>query len=318
MVRTACVVLGGVFSVLATVAPVSAGVILENHSSVYAGALQADAVTFESNGPADTGFVYEQDPDPSVGPAQLSGSARARTAISASHLLGASATGYNNTQFSDRGVGVAAAAWRDVATLVGSGPLTRPLEYIRMYFSVEAVLSVEGWANSAAVSINTATSLRSGFSFPSHAAAQLFGPGHNDGENMAFDHVGFDTLDFIRDDNVDISLVGNLHIDTPYNSTIGGYEWGVSLNVRADAFRSFTGSGSTWAGVSSLQSLSLNRVTDLEGNDVAVTFDSGLQLADTSAVPEPTSLALMGLGGIGLFGGWYRKRRSRAGTDAAA
>ena len=26
-------------------------------------------------------------------------------------------------------------------------------------------------------------------------------------------------------------------------------------------------------------------------------------------VPEPTSLALMGLGGLGMFGGGYRKRR---------
>lgn len=38
----------------------------------------------------------------------------------------------------------------------------------------------------------------------------------------------------------------------------------------------------------------------------------------TPAVPEPASIALMGLGGIGMFGGWYRKRRNRAGTDAAA
>ena len=27
------------------------------------------------------------------------------------------------------------------------------------------------------------------------------------------------------------------------------------------------------------------------------------------AIPEPTSLALMGFGSLGLLGGWYRKRR---------
>ena len=42
-------------------------------------------------------------------------------------------------------------------------------------------------------------------------------------------------------------------------------------------------------------------------------------VAETSTVvPEPGTLALMGMGGIGLVGGWYRKRRNAARSDRAA
>ena len=40
-----------------------------------------------------------------------------------------------------------------------------------------------------------------------------------------------------------------------------------------------------------------------------LSFRTYVDQASTPTAPEPTSLALMSLGGLGMLGGWYRKRR---------
>jgi PEP-CTERM motif len=51
------------------------------------------------------------------------------------------------------------------------------------------------------------------------------------------------------------------------------------------------------------------------GSDVFEVARAGsiavVQIGET-ATPEPASLALMGLGGVGILGGWYRRRRGAA------
>jgi hypothetical protein len=47
----------------------------------------------------------------------------------------------------------------------------------------------------------------------------------------------------------------------------------------------------------------------LDDSGRSTVYADNFTFEPASAVPEPASLAMLGLGGLGLVGGWYRKRR---------
>ena len=88
----------------------------------------------------------------------------------------------------------------------------------------------------------------------------------------------------------------------------------VGLYEDANGFNSFVFSGGVYTtfkvpGAASTTISGINNSGQIIG---AYDDDDGVLrgfIATPDAVPEPASIALMGIGGIGMFGGWYRKRR---------
>ena len=92
-------------------------------------------------------------------------------------------------------------------------------------------------------------------------------------------------------------FVGTLHMDVPYDPSLGGYGWGIALSARSHSI-----GGGTDA--SSFHSLGLVAATLPDGTPLSVSFDSGLQL-----VPEPSPIMLVAAGCVVLLTATARRRR---------
>lgn len=254
---------------------------------------------------------------------QVYGAAHAMTGASMTDLLKvhSEASGLGSGLFSPNGIGQAYASWRDIAYV--SSPV--PGSTLRLNFVLEGTLTSSsdddtGFRdNMAQFSVATSTD-----------PVNFFDPGQGGGEfttdykvfagltarfysgNQGPSWLGDPTGDdpfFIGPYNFGPwdstsgggNFTGTFHIDTPYDASLGGYGWGVSLISTSHAL-----GGSATA--NALSTLKLVSVTLLDDTPVAATFDSGLT-QDPSPVPEPGSLVLLGLGTAGLGCVRLAKRR---------
>jgi hypothetical protein len=97
---------------------------------------------------------------------------------------------------------------------------------------------------------------------------------------------------------------GTTHLDVPYDEKFGGYSWQIAV---------FASSGAQYSSgfASSLDSVGLTAVTDLQGNAIrGLTFDSGM-----TYVPEVPSMYLVAGAGLVLFA--YARWRSVRSSAAA-
>jgi hypothetical protein len=259
----------------------------------------------EGLGPLELSRGYDVDHVPPVG----GGHFYASSALDTNSLLHAS--GY--TWSTAPGVGgIGQAGWRDVVFL-GSGPGP---ESIRLTFTVEATLASNQRFGQPAVGIVGATSPFFEWN-PNQqfGQAQLWGPGWAEvpGRVSGLVAEGFD--DYVFDGFL---FQGTFHVDVPYDASLGGYYWMLKLVASVGAQPSRHPNPAqpqdpflVWSETQSLHSVGLQSITDPDGNPLAVTFDSGLQFASASAVPEPASLfAWAGMVGLALTGSILRRRRA--------
>jgi hypothetical protein len=223
-------------------------------------------------------------------------SSRASTSLSAQQLLSAYTSSFN----SHEGV---AAGWNDVAFANLSGHPN-----LRLNFSVQATLAGQGYSLLTLGTNNSASNPWSRLDiantppdFPSGLYAALNGGSFSAGN--AWDSKSFAGGVFR----------GTFHIDSFYDSTYGGYGFGLSLGAWV-----VSAAGGGVQTVDALDPLSLQSVTLTDGTPVSgVTFDSGLTFGPASATPEPSSLALLGTAGVTALGflGWRRRGTSAAKTE---
>ncbi len=275
----------------------------------------------EGDGPLDTGLHSFEHWNPLV---HTTRSAQAKTDISTGRFLKsyASASGSHAGTFVTYGVGQGLAAWRDV--VLGSDP-TVPI--VRLNFRFDGDLGASKFSgdpvtnNWAEFGIRTSTDpgtffeeqvewdfgRKGGYMFDYEAvvyagnqSGTTKAPGYvSDGEfSAASGHLAWDSFSYDG-----AHFTGSFHIDSAYDDSLGGYGWGVSLSSRA------RGRGGE-AEADAMGTLTLQQVTLTDGTPLDVTFDSGLQFAPPSSVPEPTSLLTWsGLTLMGLV--TARRRRMR-------
>jgi len=307
---------------------VAFGSILESHAFVGVIGLNGDTypqsrITQVGEGPLDTGRISGgRSP---AGGQPFSTSAQARADITADRLLkaysAAQATGGGlfDGQMGSAGV----AAWRDVA-FVASQPTA-----LRLAFRLDGDLSAWrysdlGFSNDwAELGITTTSAPTSFFNYEGgraifltswpfdYEAVVYYG---NQQQSVSapgainwlaegfFADTGLRSWDSFQYD--DGHFTGYFHIDTPYDESLGGYGWGVSLSART--------AGRNGEGVAdAFSTLVLQSVALPDGTPVPATFDSGMTLAP--AVPEPCSFVLWsGLGAMGLAAAWRRRRAAAA------
>jgi type VI secretion system secreted protein VgrG len=135
------------------------------------------------------------------------------------------------------------------------------------------------------------------------------------------------TLDFQGNPDAEFYFqIGSTLTTASNSSVLFANGFGDSCNVFWQVGSSATlGTGTAFQGnILALTSITLTTRATIEGRALArngaVTLDSNTitapDCAAPSAVPEPASLALMGIGGLGMFGGWYRKRGNAIATAA--
>lgn len=283
-------------AVMATATTVQGGV-LGLHSQVIARTENGTGpfVWLESDGPADTGVVYGAD----NGDWDILAGGQAYTSLGSQGFLHAGAQAYSNAPGAYSAAAEASAAWRDVAYLSGpDGPV-----FLTLHLQVEAHFEGAGWAFGNSLKLESSGTYVSGLpwrTLSTAADARYVGPG----SGVASVVAGFDEWTM-----TDGLFRGTIHIDTPFDASLGGYYWEARLTVQAGAVRTLheNETAYTYASVDALHSVGLVAVTDPDGNSVAVTFDSGL---NSSVVPEPGAISLFSIG-VAVLGICRCRRRGR-------
>ena len=91
-------------------------------------------------------------------------------------------------------------------------------------------------------------------------------------------------------------FTGTFHLDSPYDSGIGGYAWSVTF-----VSQSYGYAGEAFS--DAMGTLKLTSVALDDGTPVDITFESGLRLDAVNPVPEPASAALLAIGMLSLTAG---------------
>jgi hypothetical protein len=290
MIAVLALLLGGVGQARAGILP--------THAAAQAYPNWGPDASLVGNGALDTGLLT------GVINSQSSNTAEASTTPSQLFLLHAYA-------HSELYVAGGNAAWRDVAFWNNAN---HPAA-LRLNFLVDGSLALTpgfGLPNdSASVSVTTSTDPTDAFQNlgrfdfltgldPPRAALTMQEFGRT--LEPVFSESGWDSYTFDGS-----SFTGTFHIITPYDPNLGGYGWAVTLSAVAGT--SFGNGTSDFGRTASLQSVTLPYGTPVSG----VTFDSGLTFGPATAVPEPASLALLGIGSLGLLGyGWRRRKQVAA------
>lgn len=108
---------------------------------------------------------------------------------------------------------------------------------------------------------------------------------------------------------------GTFDVVVPWNETVGGYAWQIWARTAAysEGRSSVSADFSNTINISQFQLADGTILTDRD-----VTFDSGRTISSTvSTVPEPTSMALFGLGSLSM-GVMVRRRKRRIHGNRAA
>ena len=108
-----------------------------------------------------------------------------------------------------------------------------------------------------------------------------------------------------------------------FDSSTGKFRSSVSFRVQRGTpfdirFQSFAGLGNDGSASSDFgNTISLVSITNSDGSESynEVFFDSGAEFASSAAVPEPSSVALMGLAAVGF--GFVRRRRQQSAAGVA-
>lgn len=214
----------------------------------------------------------------------------------------------------------AGAAWRDILFLSSAGPMPQ----LRLNFEVDGNLSATTYPAGYNQLPESVAEVEF-FGFDNTQSFGLFDGPINSGGGYDFqggNHItasaGYSPIPASTSgwDSITISdghFIGTFHIDTSYDSTLGGYGWTAGL------FSETFGDGGA-AVADALHTLTFQSVTLTDGTAVPlsdISFDSGLQF-NTAAAPEPSSLALCSLGLIALAGTRLRRRRaSSAGKSSS-
>lgn len=254
----------------------------------------APLVRIEGKGPLTTEFVEHTYFRGSTN----TGSATAAVSHSPDSLLRV----YSSISSSVAGDGYAAVAnaqayWRDVAYWVGPGA---PPPVLDFHFHVDGRLSTEPngipFPGGPVVAQALPAVFDYDFDFTDRTFETFGGFGavkgglYGDSDSGGWSSGGFDGS----------VLDATFTLRSQYNAAAGGYLWTVAL--RADA------AGDNGRATSDLlNTLSFTGVTLTDGTPAAVTFDSGLRFGP-AAVPEPSGLAMLGIGAAGLLG--YARRRA--------
>jgi len=333
----------GVVLVLSACARLQAGV-LPTHAFVGVDGLSGLGSLPPFNGPgfhysvlgetlADSGYFSDwADGEGTVPP--YFGEAHAISRSDSDRLLRAyaGADGTGNGGFDPWGFATSVATWRDIA-YVTSGPAPAA---IRLNFGLHGILfaSIKGLPNGnpdvrygwSEFGVSWTTEPTRYFE-PSQGGADFGAGNHNHALEATVNYQwleygdgpiarGFfghtwDTAKFEPPSQVPnqfpfFDFTGTFHVDVPYSPELGGYGWGIKLTSWAQA-KSGEALGNAFG------TMQLSSATLLDGTPVDLRFDSGLSFAP-QAVPEPSSLALLGTGLVGLIG--YRRRPSRHGRAA--
>jgi len=91
-------------------------------------------------------------------------------------------------------------------------------------------------------------------------------------------------------------FTGNFHLDSPYDSEIGGYAWSVAFVSQSYGF-----AGEAFS--DAMGTLKLTSVALDDGTRADITFESGLKFDPVNPVPEPASAALLAIGLLSLTAG---------------
>jgi hypothetical protein len=228
------------------------------------------------------------------------------TSDNAGQLMRGRATSFNdklNSGFVPAGTAFASASWRDILYLEESVPVTPT---IRLKFEVEGHLSITSYKS------NSNAWAEFGFTLTSGIDNLLIGNALAGGAQKFVKISKYSSREFTEiegfasHNNSPGDFVGIMEFDIPYDPEYGGYTWNLVGMARTITYAAL-------ADADFSHTLRLEGVYDQNGarlDESMFRLDSGLTFS--SAVPEPSSAVLAGLGAVALTGFLMRRGRAAA------
>jgi hypothetical protein len=221
----------------------------------------------------------------------------------------ASSSDYDGS-FAPEGAAYAFAGYRDVISLVGQGPLPGA---IRLVFEFQGTLNAALYGTPETNPQSTAAAFFDAAFLGYEDFDLTFEQGsirHSVGltrEGSATVDLGFASSSYGNSG----AFTGTVVYDAPYDQRLGGYAFNLLAWTRTVAH-----GGAASADFS--HTVSLEAITNTDGSELSgfdPSFASGLQLGPAPpSAPEPGTFALMSLGGLGMAGNWWRRRKAAAVT----